>query len=188
MTLYGTVLFVHVLAAIALVGGSAWAHVTIHLMERSGSTDALRSLATSVRAVSVWAPRFALVVVAAGLYLAFAGSWWGAGWPVVALVLFVLAGAVAGAVLDPHTSRLVDTLMAAPAGPVTPEARAAVTDHTLRRATGVMSGTDLAIVFLMTNKPGWTVSIVAAVVGVGLGAAFGMRDARHVDEVAFPAV
>ncbi len=56
-------------------------------------------------------PPLAGVVLATGVYMAFAGSWWGAGWPVVSSVLFALGAAAAS--LRVPASRRAATLSAA---------------------------------------------------------------------------
>jgi hypothetical protein len=38
----------------------------------------------------------------------------------------------------------------------------------------VLVGADLAIVFLMTNKPGWTGAVIAGAIGLALGAVAGV--------------
>ena len=116
----------------------------------------------------------AVVVLATGVYLAFAGDWWGAGWPVVSLVLFALGGAAATVLVDPRVARLRTAMRELPDGLVTPEMGIRLVDPTLRLAGSVLVGADLTIVLLMTNKPGWTGAVTAAVVGLTLGAVAGV--------------
>jgi hypothetical protein len=94
-------------------------------------------------------------------------------------VLFAFAGASAGGVVDPSVSRIKQMVDAAADGPVTAELRAALAGRRLTTFTWLMGGADLAIVFMMTNKPGWTGSLVAAAIGLALGAAFALRENRH---------
>lgn len=179
MTLYGFVLFIHVVFAIMLVGGSAFAHVTVVLARRARTVDGLRSHVAWLHALGKSAGPLAMGVLAAGLYLAFAGDLWGSGWPVVSLVLFALAGATAMGVIDPRVTSYLDLLEDEADGPVTPQLRASLGDRTLTLAAWTLTGTDLAIVFLMTNKPGWGGSLAVAAVGVTLGAALGMREIQR---------
>lgn len=180
MTLYGFVLFVHVVFAILLVGGSAYAHLSIGLVRRARTVEGLRSHVATLHAIVKSSMPIAMVVLAAGLYMAFAGDWWGAGWPVVSLVLFALGGAAAGGILDPRVAAMRERLEERRDGPVTAELRAELQDRTLTIVTWALGGADLAIVFLMTNKPGWTGSVVAGAVGIGLGLVVAMRElAQH---------
>jgi hypothetical protein len=98
-------------------------------------------------------------------------------------VLFAFAGASAGGVVDPSVSRIKQMVDAAADGPVTAELRAALAERRLTTFTWLMGGADLAIVFMMTNKPGWTGSLVTAAIGMGLGAVFAVRENRHAGTV-----
>lgn len=179
MTVYGFVLFVHIVFAILLVGGTAWLHVATHLIGRSRTVDGVRSHVAYISAVSKASMPIAMVTLAAGLYMAFAGSHWGAGWPAVSLILFAIAGVSAGAVIDPAVARIKATIDEMPDGPMTPAVGAALADPRLTFFAALLTGADLAIVFLMTNKPGWTGSTAVALIGLALGAAMGMRENRQ---------
>lgn len=177
--LYGIALFVHIVAAIALVGGSLWAHVAASLIPKAATVEGIRSQVRFLTVISKTGMPIALVVLAAGLYMAFAGSWWGSGWPVISLVLFAGAGAGAGAVLDPSVAKIAAALDETPDGPVTPELGAKLTNPKMMLTVWLMTGADLAIVFLMTNKPGWTGSLVAAALGLAFGLLMAARENRH---------
>ena len=177
--LYGIALFVHVVLAIALVGGSVWAHVTAVLIPKASTVEGLRSHVRFLYVISKSGLPIALGVLIPGIYMAFAGGHWGAGWPGVSLILFALAGVGAGAVLDPAVTKMQATLGETPDGPVTPALGAKLANPKVTFATWVMTGADLAIIFLMTNKPGWTGSIVVGGVCLALGAAMGIRENRH---------
>lgn len=179
MTLYGSVLFIHVIFAIALVGASTWAHVAVAQAKRATTTDSLRGQMGFIQVLVKATGPIAGVTVIAGLFLTFDGDWWGAGWPVVSLVLFTLAGISAGVIVDPSVARIKETVDAAPAGPLTADVRTAIADRRLALSTWLMAGADLAIVFLMTNKPGYVGSVAVAGVGLMLGAVLGVRESRH---------
>lgn len=179
MTLYGFALFIHVVLAITLVGGSAFAHVTVVLARRARTVDGLRAHVGWLHALGKASGPLAMGVLVAGVYLAFAGDLWGSGWPVVSLVLFALAGATAMGVIDPRVTTYRDLLEEEPDGPIAPQLQASLGDRTLTMAAWTLTGIDLAIVFLMTNKPGWGGSLAVAAVGVALGAALGMREVQR---------
>lgn len=179
MDLYHVVLFVHVVAAILLVGGSAFAHVVGHFARRATTVEGLRIPLALIHAIVKVSMPLAMVVLAAGLYLAFDGSWWGGGWPVVALVLFTAVGATAGRYLDPTVSKAKETLDAASDGPVPAEVTAVFRDRTFGLVTWGFAGADLAIVYLMTNKPGYVGSVVTAVICLALAAGIALREGRE---------
>lgn len=186
MSLTGIALFIHVVFAIALVGGSLWAHVAIAFAKRATTVEAVGANAVYLRAFSKAAGPIAAVVGIAGLYLTFDLDLWGAGWPVVSLVLFVLAGAGAGAVIDPSVTRINEAVEAAGSGPVRTELAAALRAPKLTIVAWLMAGADAAIVFLMTNKPGYAGAVATAVIGLVLGAAFGLRENRHASTASAP--
>ncbi|MFP5308068.1 MAG: DUF2269 family protein [Actinomycetes bacterium] len=179
MELYSVVLFVHVVAAIGLVGGTAWLHLSTVLARRAATVDGARSQVEYIGTVTKASMPFALVTVAAGLYLAFAGDHWGAGWPGVSLGLFVVAGAIAGGAIAPGVAALREVVDAAPAGPVPHDVREAMADRRLVLLPWVLTGVDLAIVFLMTVKPALGTSLAVGALGVALGVVLGARETRH---------
>lgn len=179
MTLYGTALFLHIIFAILLVGGTAWLHLAASLVKRSTTVGGARAHVNYISAVTKAAMPIAVLTLLPGLYMAFDAGLWGEGWPVVSLVLFTVAGALAGTVTDPATARIKAALDEAPDGPMTPELGRSLADAKLTYATWVMGGIDVAIVALMTNKPGYVGSVAVAAVAVMVGAALGVRENRH---------
>lgn len=174
MSNYGSVLFVHVVFAILLVSGGVYTHLAMTLAPRAPSVDGVRSHVLWLHIFVKATVPLAAVVVSTGVYMSFAGSWWGTGWPVVSLVLFALGGAAATIVVDPRVARLRAALDTMPSGPVAPEMRVTLVDPTLRLAGSVLVSADLTIVLLMTNKPGWTGAVTAGLIGLTLGAVGGV--------------
>lgn len=179
MDLYHVMLFVHILAAIVVVGGSFALDFAGARTKRARSVDSLRSWleasAIGSKAVAV----AAAVTLIAGVYLGFDGGWWGDGWLTVALVLFVAAGALAAQVMDRGIGRMLEIAADFPDGPMTPELGRQLAQPAMALAGPTMVGIDLSILFLMTNKPGWIGSLVFSAVVVGLGFAVGVRERRH---------
>lgn len=179
MTLYGSALFLHVAAAIGLVGTTVLAHVTVGRARRARQVDELRPLLSLAHLSGKAGNPLGMTVLAAGLYLAFAGDWWGAGWPVVSLVLIALAGAGAGAVVDPWIGRLHERAEALePGAPVPADLATELGSPRATMALWLISGFDAAILALMTNKPGYTGSLVVAGVATTLAVVIGARGAR----------
>ena len=174
MSYYGSVLFIHVVSAILLVSGGIYTHLAIALAPRAASVDGVRSHVLWLHIFVKATVPLAAVVLATGVYLAFAGNWWGAGWPVVSLVLLAFGGAAATVLVDPRVARLRAAVDHMPHGPATPDVRVTLVDPTLRLAGSVLVGADLTIVMLMTNKPGWTGAVTAGVIGLTLGAVAGV--------------
>jgi hypothetical protein len=187
VSLYDIALFVHVLAAIALVGGTSWAHLSVHLLERSDTVGAARAHAGFLARLSKVSGPIAGLVLVAGLYLAFAGDWWGAGWPGVSLGMFALAGALATGVLDRRVVRLVDRLDVLGEGPLPADGARALIEPTVARVVPLLTAIDVAIVSMMTIKPGLAASLTVAAVALAAGGLLGVRSARRHDAPTAPA-
>jgi hypothetical protein len=179
MTSYSVVVFIHVLAAILLVGSSLFGPLLGMALRRAGTVGSLREWAQYFAlVVKVTGPAAGIVLVS-GLYLGFAGDWWGSGWLEVSLGLFILAGVGAVGVLDPAAKRLVESSEAAPDGPVTAELDQLRRHRRTSSVESMMLATDVSIVFLMTNKPGLMGSLGVVAVAWILGGALALREARH---------
>lgn len=172
MTFYSAVVFVHVVSAIVLVGSTFFAPFIGAGLRRTTTVEGVREWATVFRRIGQFAGKAAPVTLLAGIYLAFDGGWWGSGWLEVSLALFLLSGVGAMGVLDPAAARLIEAAEAAPDGPVPAELEAQRHDRRMATVEAFLLPGDVAIVFLMTNKPGFlgalTTAVVAALAGVVL--------------------
>jgi uncharacterized membrane protein len=178
--LYSVVLFFHIVGAISLVGSSLLSPLLAMASRRAASVGSLREWAHHVQLVGKLVGPMAVVTLLSGLYLSFAGDWWGSGWLEVSLVLFLLAGVGAFAVLDPAISRLVEAADAAPDGPVPADLEPYRNDQRSTTVESFMLAGDLAIVFLMTTKPGFLGSAIVVAVAAAGGIMLAARERRHV--------
>lgn len=178
---YGVVLFLHVVFAIVLVGGGTATHLAGHwARSRATTVGQVRGVLIFIHGFSRIGFPIAGGTLLTGLYLAFDGAWWGLGWPIVSLVLLIGVGAAFGTVLDPAVGALVELADTEPDGPVTPALRTAMHAPRPLLIEWTAAGIDLAIVFLMTNKPGLLGSVVIGGVGIALGFAAGKAEVgRH---------
>jgi hypothetical protein len=169
VSLYAFVVFVHVLSAIALVGSTLFDPLFGAGVRRAETTEGLREWARVMLRTGLWAGRAAPVLLLSGLYLAFAGDWWGSGWLEVSLGLFALAGVGALGFLEPAAKRLVAAAEAAPDGPIGADLDTLRHDPRSHVVESYLLPGDLTIVFLMTTKPGFTGALVAVVVAAVVG-------------------
>lgn len=175
MTLHGTALWLHIVLAVLLVGGSAWTHVASVRLRRARTVDEARAHAATVHGFVKASMPLAVGTLVAGAYPATVGSSWTSPWLVTSLALFVVVGALSGSQVDPAITELMTALDAAPAGPLTAD----LVDnlHSPRLTLAAMfGGIDLALVFLMTNKPGLLVSVLAAGTGLAVGLLLAIRE------------
>lgn len=170
MDLYVVLLFVHILAAVVLVGGSLVSPLLSRRMTGAPSVATLRAHAGVAAAISRVVGPSAAIVLAAGI-----GMWvmkWplATGWIAVSLVLFTISGVLAGGVADPVLRRLVAAADAADDGPLTADLHALTHDPRLNGAHSLLLTMDIAIVALMTMKPALAPSMGLAVAAVLAGA------------------
>jgi len=179
MNTYVIILFLHILSATSLVGGSIVAAPLIRAGARRARTyEELRaslSLGAPLRFIN---PMAALGLMATGVYLATLLHWWGLGWVQVALTAWVVNVLVAARVVGPLVGRLaIETIDRY--GPVSD-----ATDRIRRSmrwtlASNVLIANDAAVLLLMVLKLPLASSIVVVALAhalllgaLGLGAAW----------------
>ncbi len=178
MSWYDTVVFVHVLAAVVLIGGGLLATPTVNAaIRRAPTVTELRRWLSVGRPLGRINPMSSLTLLASGIFLASLGDWWGAAWVQVAVALWVLNTVLASAVVKPSIGRVAQLAFGAESddiGPVLDEARrsprVAVTED-------VMLASDLGVLFLMVVKPsGYLSALLVVVIAQAL---LGLRNLRH---------
>lgn len=178
MDLYHGVLFFHIMGAVILVSMGFIMPVMSGALHRTPTVAGMREWVTAMQKYTRLGPPAAVIVLLSGLYMAFDAFSFSDGWIVVSLVLFVMAGGIAGGVLEPHLKKLLAAAETAPDGPVPAELRTMASDPRAENFESLMLGFDLAIVFMMTNKPGWVGALVATAVGLAVAGALIARRSR----------
>lgn len=187
MDLYHVALFAHILGAVVLVGMGFFFPVLMRALHRTPTVADVREWANATHAIAKIGNPSAAIVLVTGLYMGWAQFSFAQGWLAVSLVLFVIAGGIAGGVLDPELKKIVAAADEAPDGPVPGDLRALTAAPRIHTFDSLLFGVDLAIVFLMTNKPGLVVSLVVAAVGLTFGFARLKFAARRHEKAAVPA-
>jgi hypothetical protein len=179
MSAYNVALFIHILGLITLFAGLA-------VLQRGGAR--LRGAATLEQA-RLWLdllrptgrmfPAAAVLLFLSGLFMT--GEAWSftTPWVVVAIVALATMMVVGSTVTGRRLARIGRTASAAGEGPISNELRALITAPGQWVAAAAMNGAAIAVVWLMTTKPGWAVS-VAVVVGLSaVGAIVGNAVTRR---------
>ena len=183
MSLYTVMKFVHIAAAIVLVGSYLLAPVLHGTIRGATDVRALRALARLQHRVITASGPAAALVLAAGVYMTFAGWSFTDGWIVVSIALFVTNGTLAMSVVDPHVKKLLAATDEASDGPPNVTLIGIMHDTKVLRAMRVVVGIDLAIIFLMVNKPGWAGSVAVAVAGLALGVSLAAMASRRIRQL-----
>ena len=187
MELYNVVLFVHVLGAIVLVGMGFFMPIMMGALQRTPTVGGVREWAGALHAVAKLGNPAAMLTLLTGLFMTWQEWSFAEGWIIVSLVLFVIAGGIAGGVLDPELKKLKTAAAEAPDGPVGQDLRELTKVPRIHTFESLLFGVDLAIVFLMTNKPGLAGALIVTLIGVGVGAARIALGSRRHGESTVPA-
>lgn len=184
MDAYHVVLYIHLL--FLLVGFSAGAVVSVCLFKLRAA-ETLEAAAPWGQLIGQIEKAFPIAVVglyASGAYLThhlwtFSDSW--IVIPIVGLAILALQGPV---VVGRRGHKLKHALMANGPGTLREDARRLTVDRVLWGGEFANEGIVLAIVWTMTEKPGWGGAIAALVIGYAVGAVFGVLNARKPTAVA----
>jgi hypothetical protein len=183
--LYTTVLFVHILAALAYVAALGIVYACVMGLRRARNAEVLRLWTTTATHVTrTVVPISGVLVILAGLYM-LAVAWRGNGtWALVALGAFFLVGLVTGAFQGRWIAMLGASVAPLPDDALlSDELRIAARDprllFTANGSLAIVGG----VLYLMVAKPDLIFSLVvigcAALVGLAAGALFN-RPARTV--------
>jgi uncharacterized membrane protein len=160
---YSLILFVHVLAGVALIGSGLFAPLAWRRMREAPSIAELRLWLEFSQRASKWNPAAAIVLLASGIYLGTLG-WWSQAWFFVALAAWVINAALAGAVVGRAAGALGAAAARAGDGAVPAAVDAMRRARTWPLAHGALLANDLAILYVMFNKPelGGSVAVLVA--------------------------
>ena len=166
MTLYSAALFLHIVGALLLFTALSLEGVGLRQMRRASTPEQVRDAAGIAGLARMVGPASLVGIAVPGLYMT-ATSWGWVPWILVGLAAWLLVGA-SGAF---NGIRLASIGRAAAAGgqPLSAELNARIGDPLMVTLWLMRGAIVLAVVFLMTVKPG----IVGAVLVVVAGAAIG---------------
>jgi len=173
MPWYTLVLFVHIVAAMILIGALSRLMLLEGVGFQSQTPAELRAVQEKSERLGGAMKSLVPVLLASGLYMAWAAWSLRASWVIAALLAFVYLAATGPAVFGRRMRLAAD--LAAVEGSITPEVRRLLHDPFLVTMGHIRIALFALLVFLMTNKPGLVGSIGATIAAVVLGAASGMR-------------
>ncbi len=178
MSIYTIVLFLHVSGAIGyFVSIGTWLFGLVSL-RRAQRVEQVRAL---VHLVGLSGPLFGisvLLILAAGLYMAFTAWSLQTGWIAVALVSLVLMAPLGTALIEPRRRAIERLAREVPDGPLPQSLEQRIYDPVLFTALQTITVLLFGIVFLMTTKPSLAGSLIAMVVALALGLALGLLVSR----------
>jgi hypothetical protein len=176
MTFYGIALFLHILGVVNLFGAMVLVHQAGARLRGAATWD---EAAQWLRLLLVTRGMFAsgsVLLLLTGIYMTHQG-WTYRPWIVVAIVVVILFAVVGGAGLGRRLAAL-GRMAAEHRGAIAEADRAVIRSPGLWSMVFALNGGALGVVWLMTNKPDWTVSIAVPVAFTIVGALLGPMVAR----------
>jgi uncharacterized membrane protein len=160
MTIYSTILFIHVLGAVALLGNSLYSPVLRATIRSTDDLAVLRGMLQVGRRLAATNPLAAASILATGLYLG-AHGFWSLAWYQVSLGIFLVNFVLAGVVVKPLSAKLGAAVMGKDASAITQAIDALRWSPRLDLASDALLANDVAVLFIMLSKPSLTVSLAA---------------------------
>jgi len=171
MSGYNVALFIHILAVLALFSGAAVMVAAMGSSRRARSVESLREWSRLGAMGNRLMPAFAILILAAAIYMVSDRWGWKTPWVGPALLALIVAFAVGSALIDPRLQKLVKAANDAPAGAVTTDLQLLANDPTLWLGAQLLTSLMVGIVVLMVFKPNGVVSAIVLIVAVILGVA-----------------
>jgi hypothetical protein len=179
---YHVVLYVHLLALFVGIGAGSVLLTCLFQLRAARTLEQAVPWGMVAGKVGKLFPIAILGLFLTGAYMTHKFWTWGTSWIVLAIVGLVLL-AVQGAGIAEHTSKKLQAAMRANGpGPLGPEARHMALHPGLWVVEFSNLGLVLAIVWNMTEKPGWGGAIAAMVIGYAAGAVVALVASRAPQE------
>lgn len=154
MNLYELLVFVHVAAAVALLSGSVIASPSVRAaVRRARTTQEMRAYLAIGRPLQLLEPASAMVVLATGIYLTSAASFWSQGWVQVATAFWLVNAVVAGTMVKPVTSLVAAQAEASADGPVGHDLDTLRWSARWSLGGDLLLANDAAMLYVMTMRP-----------------------------------
>jgi hypothetical protein len=179
MSIYTIVLFLHIVGAIGyFLGIGMWLFILLGL-RRAQRVEQVRALIHLNDLSGPFSGISALLLLAAGLYLALTAWSLLTGWILVALISLLLMVPTSAALIAPRRSAIVKQMAReAPGGEISEALERHIDDPVLATVCTTVLTLLLGLVFLMTTKPNLVGSLIVIVVALLLGLAAGARVSR----------
>jgi hypothetical protein len=174
VTLFGFVLFLHILTAIVAFMMAAIVHAGLPALAKARDVREMRSWAAILHRLEPLFPIAALLLLGFGAWLVHLSDGeikFSDGWLLTGLITLVVVEAVAGAKLAPKAKLAVRMVEEAADGPVPDAVRQSALEPWIWYPTHIATFGFAAVVYLMAAKPSGAWSPVIVIIGVLIGVA-----------------
>lgn len=166
---YSLALLLHIVGA-ALMFAALGVDLAVHSrMRRAATVGEVRTLSQAAGSVDRLHGISGLIILVAGIYMAWTSWGWTTPWIDVALIAYLIGAVLGAGVIGERMRAIGKGAAAAAEGPVPSELAARIHDRGLALGSGIMTLWLGGILYLMVVKPGWTGSIVAMLVAAVIG-------------------
>lgn len=166
---YNVALFVHIVGALSLFIAAGLEWVALDRMRRAQTAEQIREWVGALRPIKHLLEAGALMILVAGLYMAFVRWGWTTAWLDVALIAFLTMSVVGPRVIARRFGTIARLASEAPNGPLSVELAWQIHDPVLIRAVRTLAMADVGVVFLMTLKPDLIGSLTVMALATALG-------------------
>ena len=177
MTLFSIMLFIHILGVVSLFGGIIVLQQAGARLRTATTWPEARPWLSMLRSTRGMFGSGSGMLLVTGLYMTHAQWTFATPWVSVAIATVLLLMIAGPLVTGPAFAR-IGRAGAGQDGPIAPAVRAQIASPALWGPATAMNGAAVAMVWLMTNKPGWTGSITIAVTLAVLGGVLGVLASR----------
>jgi hypothetical protein len=174
VTLFGFVLFLHILTAIVAFMMAGIVHAGLPAMARARDVREMRSWAAILHRLEPLFPVAALLLLGFGAWLIHLSKGrihWGDGWLLTSVITLIVVEGIAGAKLAPKAKAAVKAVEEAPDGPVPDSVRQTALEPWIWYPSHVATFGFAAVVFLMSARPSGAWAVVIVIVGALIGIA-----------------
>ena len=172
VTLYGFVLFLHILTAIVAFMMAAIVHAGLPALARAKDVREMRSWAAILHRLEPLFPVAALLLLGFGAWLVHLSHGrikFSDGWLLTGLISLVVIEGLAGVKLAPKAKLAVRLVEEAADGPVPDAVRQAALEPWIWYPTHIATFGFGAVVYLMAAKPSGVWSPIIVIVGIAVG-------------------
>ena len=172
VTLFGFVLFLHIIVAIVAFMMAGIVHAGLPALARARDVREMRSWGAILGRLEPLFPIAALLLLILGAWLIHLSKGrvaWSDGWLLTSLITLIVVEGIAGAKLAPKARATVKAIEAAPDGPVPDSLRQGALEPWIWYPSHVATFGFAAVVFLMSARPAGAWAVVIVIIGVAIG-------------------
>ena len=174
VTLFGLVLFLHILTAIVAFMMAGIVHAGLPALARARDVREMRSWAAILHRLEPLFPIAALLLLGFGAWLIHLSKGrihWGDGWLLTSLITLIVVEGIAGVKLSPKAKAAVKAVEEAADGPVPDSVRRTALEPWIWYPSHIATFGFAAVVFLMAARPAGAWAVVIVIVGALIGIA-----------------